>query len=29
MNNKVTFTEEEQKAISAIEHVFKVKFETI
>ena len=29
MNNKVIFTEEEQKAISAIEHVFKVKFEVI
>lgn len=29
MNNKVIFTEEEQKAISAIERVFKVEFETI
>ena len=29
MNKKVIFTEEEQKAISAIEHVFKVKFEII
>ena len=29
MNKKVIFTEEEQKAISAIEYVFKVKFEII
>lgn len=29
MNTQVIFTEEEQKAISAIEHVFKVEFETI
>ena len=29
MNNIVIFTEEEQKAISAIEYVFKVKFEII
>ena len=29
MNKKVIFTEEEQKAISAIEYFFKVKFEII
>lgn len=29
MNNKITFNEEEQKAVSAIEHIFKVTFEII
>lgn len=29
MNNKITFNEQEQKAVSAIEHIFKVTFEII